>query len=248
MNKKIFLGIILFIFIFEAFVFALPKPTAEFFVSDFANILNQTTKEHIIDVSKKLETLTGSQVVVATINSLDGASIEEYSLSLAREWGIGAKNKNNGLLLLVAVNDRKSRVEVGYGLEGILPDGKTGRFQDEYLLPYFKQGDYNGGIKNFFDAVVTEICKEYNVVIPEGVLPVSKSEDKMNTKEIIFYIVIIILLIVFSSKGPRIPFNNRGGRGGFGGGFGGFGGGGSSSGGSFGGGGGFGGGGSSRGW
>ena len=180
-------------------------------------------------------------------------AVEDYSLQLGRAWGIGNQEKNSGVLMLVAVNDRKSRIEVGYGLEGALPDGKTGRIQDDYMLPYFKDGDYSSGVKNGFDAVIAEVCEEYNIEVPDGVSP---AESKAESSAAETIMTIIVLMAVFGIafiprfRGPRGPHSGgryyRGG-GFYGGGFGG-GSGGSSGGGFSGGGGSFGGGGSSRGW
>ena len=86
----------------------------------------------------------------------------EYSTNLFRQFGIGDKEKNNGLLILIALEERKSRIEVGYGLEGVLPDGKTGRIQDEYMIPYFKDNNFDEGILNGYKALFKEVANEYN--------------------------------------------------------------------------------------
>ena len=93
-----------------------------------------------------LTTKSTAQLAVLTINTLDGEPIEDYALEVLRQWGIGSKEQNNGALIVVAVKDRRSRIEVGYGLEGSLPDGLTGRIQDQYMIPYFKDGNYSKGI------------------------------------------------------------------------------------------------------
>lgn len=90
----------------------------------------------------------GAQIVVVTVKSLEGQSIEEYATELFRKFGIGDSQKNNGVLLLCSTGDRLFRIEVGYGLEGTLTDGKTGRIQDQYIIPYLKNNNYNDGIKN----------------------------------------------------------------------------------------------------
>ncbi|MHC1718582.1 MAG: YgcG family protein [Acidaminococcaceae bacterium] len=124
-----------------------PKPTSgSIYVQDYANLLSAETKSTINAVSKDLENKTKAQIVVVTVPSLDGQPIEDYSLELLRAWGIGDKEKNNGVLLLVALKDRQSRIEVGYGLEGALPDGLTGRIQDQAMIPYFSSGNYDKGI------------------------------------------------------------------------------------------------------
>ena len=172
MKKKLF-TVFLFVCLLTSTVFAadLPEPTKDFYVNDFANVLDSEVETHILNVSSQVGTQTGAQIVVVTVDSLDGMAVEDYSLQLGRAWGIGNQEKNSGVLMLVAVNDRKSRIEVGYGLEGALPDGKTGRIQDDYMLPYFKDGDYSSGVKNGFDAVITEVCEEYNIEVPDGVSP-----------------------------------------------------------------------------
>lgn len=111
---------------------------------------------------------TTAQVAVVTVKTLDGQPIDEYGLTLLRQWGLGNKEKNNGALILVAVDDRQSRIEVGYGLEGVLPDGLTGRIQDQQMLPYFKQGQYEKGIVQGYLTVATTVAKSYDVKL-EGV-------------------------------------------------------------------------------
>ncbi|NPV27452.1 MAG: TPM domain-containing protein [Firmicutes bacterium] len=144
---------------------SIPKPTSAFYVLDQAEVLSSQTESTIVGTSQQLAAKTKAQVVVVTVKSLGGYSAEEYALALLRGWGIGDRELNNGVLILLAPNERKSRIEVGYGLEGALPDGKTGRIQDEFMLPYFKKGDFDQGILNGYLAVVGEIAKEYQVAI-----------------------------------------------------------------------------------
>ena len=224
-----------------------PNPTSDVYIGDFANVLDREVEEHVRNVAYQIHQQTTAQIAVVTVQSLEGLDIENYSIQLARQWGIGSSDKNNGVLLLIAVQDRKSRIEVGRGLEGALPDGKTGRIQDDYLLPYLRQNDYSSGIKNTFDAIATEVCKEYNMKVPDGVLATPAEEDDSDWIYIAIIGGIITVLIIASSAGKNKGggyhsgggyyggYRGRGGRGGSGG-FGGFGGGG------------FSGGGSSRGW
>ena len=99
----------------------------------------------------------------AETNGLKGAPLEDYSLQILRQWGIGNKEKNNGVLMLISTGDRKSRIEVGYGLEGALTDGVTGQIQDQYMIPYFRKGNYEEGIARGYEALARRIAKEYNV-------------------------------------------------------------------------------------
>ena len=133
------------------------------YVNDYANIISSNDEEYIIQKSKELNGADGTQIVVVTVPSLDGMPIEDYALELGRKYGLGDSDKNNGLLILIALSERKSRIEVGYGLEGILPDGKTGRIQDEYMIPHFKNGDYSKGIIDGYDVIFSTIVKEHDL-------------------------------------------------------------------------------------
>lgn len=140
-----------------------PKPATNIYVQDYAKVLTPQTARYIQSQSQAIAAKTKAQIAVVTIPSLEGASLEDYSLQLFRQWGIGDKQKNNGVLLLVAVNDRKSRIEVGYGLEGILPDGLTGRIQDETMIPYFKRNNFDRGILNGYSNISKYVLKEYGL-------------------------------------------------------------------------------------
>lgn len=144
---------------FTCKVNALVNPTEKFYINDYANIISPETEEYIYEKSVKLNEIDGTQIVVVTVKNLEGRSIEDYSLELARKFGIGSKEKNNGLLLLLALEEREFRVEVGTGLEGILPDGKTGRFQNQYIIPYLKENNFDEGIKNGYNAFYNEIVE-----------------------------------------------------------------------------------------
>ncbi|AAD36041.1 MULTISPECIES: TPM domain-containing protein [Thermotoga] len=204
-----------------------PKPTPYKYVNDYVGVLDKTTVEKIISVGKELENKTTAQVVVVVVPSLSGLTVEEYANRLFREWGIGQKEKNNGVLLLVAMNDRKVRIEVGYGLEGAIPDGKAGRILDEYVIPYFKNGEYSKGIYYGYLAIANEVAKEYGVELTGT----SDLPERGTDISGISIIVIVIAFIIFSSimgrgrrwyRGPRFPGGFGGSRGGSGG-FGGFG-------------------------
>lgn len=115
-----------------------PSPTSDFFVNDFASCLTDEDKSTIQALGEELYKKTNAQVVVVTVQSLGGRDIESYSIGLAREWGIGDKDDDSGVLLLLSTGDRQVRIEVGKGLEGSLTDGKSGRILDSYAVPYLK--------------------------------------------------------------------------------------------------------------
>ena len=162
-NRIIYLILIFLSLTFISNVKAIVSPTINFYVNDYANIIDSETEEYILNKSVALNNVDGTQIVVVTVPSLDGMSLEDYSLELFRSFGIGDEEKNNGLLILIAKEERLSRIEVGYGLEGILPDGKTGRFQDIYMIPYFKEDNFSEGIRNGYDAFYSEIVKLNNL-------------------------------------------------------------------------------------
>lgn len=143
-----------------------PTPLTSNYVQDYAGVLSNETKSKINRLGAKIAGQTEAQIVVVTIDSLQGASIEDYSLALFRQWKIGNKEKNNGVLLLVAVGDRQSRIEVGYGLEGALNDARAGQIQDEYLLPPLSRDDYNRGIWDSYKAIMRVVSAEYGLPVP----------------------------------------------------------------------------------
>lgn len=162
-NRIKFLILILLFLIFTTKVKAIVKPTSDFYVNDYANILSEETKTYIMNKSVALHSIDGTQIVVTTVNNLEGMSIEDYSLRYARAAGIGDKEKNNGILILISYEDRELRIEVGYGLEGIINDGKAGRIRDTYMIPYLKNNNWNEGIKNGYDAIYGEIVEANNL-------------------------------------------------------------------------------------
>ena len=139
-----------------------PVPTRDIYAQDYGNVLSRETEGRINRLSTDLQARTRAQIAVVTIPSLEGEAIEEYSLALFRQWGIGDRKLNNGVLILFAVAEKKSRIEVGYGLEGALPDAKTGRILDEFIRPGIEAGDYNAALMNGYLAVVQEVAKEYS--------------------------------------------------------------------------------------
>ncbi len=138
-------------------VFAQTFPALTGRVVDSANILSDGEEAALTAKFAALETQSGRQLVVATVPDLGGYPIEDYGYKLGRAWQIGEKSKNNGALLLVAPNDRKLRVEVGYGLEPILTDGLSSVIINTLIVPRFKQGDFAGGINAGVDEMITQL-------------------------------------------------------------------------------------------
>src|SRR6478672_5253052 len=120
------------------------QPSAD--VNDFAGVLKPAEREALEQRCKALREKTGAQLAVVTLKSLEGGQIDDFAVKLFKRWGIGDKEKKNGILLLVAIQDRKARIEVGYGLEPILPDALAGRILNEQLFPAFRQQRYADGL------------------------------------------------------------------------------------------------------
>lgn len=115
-------------------------------VNDFANVLSPAERAALEQRCRELRERTGAQLAVVVLRSLQGGQVDDFAVKLFKQWGIGQGDKNNGVLLLVAIDDRKARVEVGYGLEPILPDALAGRVLQEQLFPAFKQQRYAAGL------------------------------------------------------------------------------------------------------
>jgi uncharacterized protein len=231
------------------------------YVNDFAGVLDAGTATRLNDLCKQVDEKAHAQIAVVTVKSTDGQDVVSYSVALYQKWGIGAKGKDRGVLILLATQDRKYRTTVGYGLEPILPDGKVGGFGRE-AVPLLKSGDYAGAVSLMVTRVASVIATDAGVTL-EGMQPVSalRQDDggySVPWAPLGLILFLIFLFIVWVSRragdgGSRgggsglmsgilwglLASNMRGGRGGFGGG--GFGGGGFGGGGFGGGGGGFGG-------
>ncbi|MEJ2111565.1 MAG: TPM domain-containing protein [Acidobacteriota bacterium] len=215
----------------------LPKPTG--WVNDFANVIPASQEQQIAAVSAELNSKTGAELAVVTVSDLNNMPVESYANTLFKEWGIGKKGEDNGVLVLLAVSDRKIWVEVGYGLEPILPDGKVGGILDQYAMPFLSENDFGNGLFACSAAIAQTIAQDAGVTLT-GQAPVSQRSPRQNRSvigTIIPIIIFIILMIV--TRGRILPWllffmmmgGGRGGGGGsfggggFGGGFGGFGGG-----------------------
>ena len=223
-------------------------------VVDLAGIIDNSTEVRLNQYLKELEQKTTAQLAILTIKSLEGESIEDLSITVAHDrWKLGQKGKDNGILLLVSFRERKYRIEVGYGLEGVIPDSLAGSIGRSYLVPFFRKGDYSNGIFAAAAVMANLIAEDSGVKItgmPELKRTVQRTgKDKpVGIFGSIMSLLFLVILVILFIKNPRLfimffLLSAMGGRRGSWGGGGGFGGGGFG-----GGGGGFGGGGASGGW
>lgn len=212
---------------------AFPKPTG--FVNDFANVIAADTKPQIDRVLKSFESETGNEIAVVTLPSLEGRTVEDVAADLYKEWGIGKKGRDNGVLFLIAPKERKTRIEVGYGLEGVINDALAGRILDEFVLPHFKEGDLSAGIASGAEAIVNTITNKEGIAFDAGASLEGSAPRPVTTEErsLLSVVIKVIFLIFLAYLFIRHPWlfllflsgTGRRGGGGFSGGFGGFGGG-----------------------
>lgn len=202
------------------------QPTENFYVNDFANIIDADDESLMLSKAVALNEATTSQVVVVTINSLNGAEASDYALNLGRDWGVGDKEKNNGIVILLSLEEREIYIAVGYGLEGALPDSKTGRIIDRYGLSYLKSDNFSDGLLSINNAIINEVYIEYGIEPEEGYVPIDSLGniavyENEPVKVTVSWIILIIILIIFFTitRGRGGPFFFLGFPGYFGGGY-----------------------------
>lgn len=196
--------------------------TDKFYVNDFAEVIDDAAEQEIFSRGVALADKTTAQVVAVTVDSTNGEEISEYALALGRSWGIGDEDKDNGILLLLAVEDREVYIAVGYGLEGALPDSKTGRILDVYGMDYFSADEFSSGMLAVYRALVNEVYLEYGMTAEEGYIPIEQvaQEEAAGVGEIalswLAMLIIVAVIFFIASRRGVVFFGGP-----FGGGFGG---------------------------
>jgi uncharacterized protein len=173
------------------------KPNPPRLVNDFANVLSP---EQIESLERKLVALddsTSNQIAVVLIKTLGDYAVEDYSVKLFREWGIGNAKTNNGVLILAAIDDRKMWITVGYGLEGAIPDITASSIYRNEMVPSFREGNYYRGIDNAINALSKAAAGEYKVKREK------KAVDVKGGGSILGFLIIVIVIIILSSRGGR---------------------------------------------
>jgi uncharacterized protein len=166
-------------------------------VVDAANILDPAQEAALDTKLKGLEDSTDRQLVVATIPDLEGYAIDDYGYRLGRTWGIGQKGTNNGAVLIVAPKDRKTRIEVGYGLEPILTDALTSVIINSQMIPHFRDGDYPGGINAGVDTIITQLKLPPEEAAKRAKAVVARSDKGGgNLGSILFWLFIFFFFIL----------------------------------------------------
>lgn len=208
----------------------IPKPKG--LVNDFADVIPPDYSRKIKVIIGELLRKTGIHVVVVTMPDIEGADYNDYANRLYSAWGIGKKGEDKGVLIFVTVKERKMRIETGYGVEGILPDGLVGEIRDLYMLPYLKQDKFGEGLLRGVFALSQVIAKDSGIKLT-GQVPVAAAEKRSSALGLL-PLLFVFLAFIFASRRRGgawllLPLllggGYRHGGGGFGGSFGGFGGG-----------------------
>src|SRR5215510_6331357 len=183
-----------------------PIPVPQGLVSDFAKVIDQPTRQQLTLLLQELKDKTGAEIAIVTVETTQPLTVFDYAMKIAEAWKPGAKGKDNGVVFLVATKDHKMFVVTGYGVEGVLPDGKVGEIQDEYIVPYFKRGDYARGILTGTQVMADLIAKEYGVRLTGARLPqphTRTGEEAPPTMMLLVFAVIVLGLIVAAFTGTR---------------------------------------------
>ena len=208
-------------------------------INDFAGVISSRYARSMESLAQEVLEKTSTSVVVVTMKEIGGDDPADYANRLYEAWGIGAKGEDKGVLIFLAVQERRIRIETGYGVEGILPDGLVGDILDRHVIPYLKKGDYDKGLSSAMVAVSSVIAKDAGVSLtgaPQTRRQPASQQKKGGSVFSLIMLFIVMSLLLGTRQGRRmLPFillmllmGGRGGGGGFGsfgGGFGGFGGG-----------------------
>lgn len=205
MKKLLFILAILFSIGMVTAQTVLPKPNPPRLVNDAAGVLSPDQVETLERKLVALDDSTSNQIAVVLIKTLGDYAIEDYAVKLFREWGIGNKKTNNGILIIAAIDDRKMWIEIGYGLEGAIPDVTASSIYRNEMVPEFRKQNYYQGIDNAINALTKAAVGEYKV----------KKERKGNNgsggKSIITFIVILFVIIMILGRSGRGGGGGRGG-------------------------------------
>lgn len=200
-----------------------PAPTRYF--NDYAHVVSPTTAERLNSELENFEKQTSSQIVVAVFPKMESdSSVEDYTVRVARAWKVGQKKENNGAVLFVFVQNHKMFIQVGYGLEGALPDALCKRIVSDEIAPRFKQGDYDGGLSAGVAAMIAATKGEYKgrgTTVYQSRHQGGQNGGNSSLLGIVFLVIVFVFLmrIIFGSSARRGWIMGSGGFGGWGGGW-----------------------------
>jgi uncharacterized protein len=168
------------------------------YVNDFAGVLSAQDKEKLAALCAEVDQKTKAQIAVVTVSSLEGQPVEQFSIDLATQWGVGPKQQARGVMILLAPNDRQYRIEVGYGLEAILPDGKVGGFGRE-AVPFLQRSDFGGATLLLTQRVAAVLAADQNVTLNAlaGAAVPSSAPEPNNFPIPLSSLVWLLIVVVF---------------------------------------------------
>ncbi|MFP3726356.1 TPM domain-containing protein [Priestia filamentosa] len=176
----------------------IPSPTGDIYVQDFAKVLDDKDKKELLELGRKLEDSTKAQIAILTVDSLKDSAPEEYINEAFRTYKLGDKELNNGILILLAMQEKKIRIEVGYGLEGAVTDAKSGQILDDFALPHLKEGHTSKALTETYKAVYNEVAKEYDLGddFHQKVAHPKKEDDKIEVSPIVLILIVVVVIIL----------------------------------------------------
>jgi uncharacterized protein len=191
----------------------LPSPAGP--VTDLAGVLDQETRQRLAWFLDQVRERSGAEIAILVVPSTGSESIEDYSIAVFDRWKIGQRGKDNGLLFLVAVQDRRMRITTGYGLEGVLPDGKVGEIRDRAILPFFREGRYAEGIVRGTEALAAAILGDARGVTSQRALqarprpPAGRFGSRWTGTLLVLFVLLILFSVAASAADRRAALGNR---------------------------------------
>ena len=194
--KQLF-TLLFLILAFRAFTQNIPaKPNPPRLVNDFGNVLNTEQRASLERKLVAYDDSTSTQIVIVTVETTGDLDIQEYALKILREWGVGNRTTNNGIVIVAAVNDRTVRIETGYGMEGVIPDITARQIIADEITPNFRSGNYYGGFDEAVNAIARAVAGEY--AAPENY---NRRTERRRGSGFGYLIPLIIIIIIISRTG-----------------------------------------------
>lgn len=194
--KKIFLAAFFLFFSLSSVTYAasnVPTQVGDIYVQDFANLIDSRAEQEIIKLGESLDKKHSAQISILTVKSIGNSTIEDYSLEAFRKYKLGNKEENNGILLVLAEKEKNVRIEVGYGLEGVINDGKAGSIIDQITIPHLKKGNTSLALYETYRTLNNEVNKYYE---NDSVSSDNSSESSFSLFNILLIIIILIIAVI----------------------------------------------------
>jgi uncharacterized protein len=194
-------GVLLVVGAAHAATIAVPRPQG--FVSDYAGVLDAGTKARLTSVIRELKEKTGAEIAVVTVRTTKPETVFDYAMAIAEQWKPGDRSKDNGVVFLVATDDREMQILTGYGVEGPLPDGKVGEIRDRLVVPAFRAGDYARGISDATTTMAALIAADAGVKLTGAPQPVRRGAPSGGGGLGLLLMIIVIIVVLNMMGGGR---------------------------------------------